>query len=246
MFATITASSAFLMACERHVYGSRAWTNPTRLLAHTDSSKEIEKAMEMSKKYGSKSREAKVAWDIVEEIDASDNQRNAFQLSSKASYANYIDNLHSRLNSCKANFKQIKEVSSALKELEISDPQLTKDLMLSNPLANVLAEARASDDVHGPNSPEAVSAWEKVQQMSSYSTRSSNDSVCTRDEEKNNGVETNQAKKKTNRYKESALSSHHQFYTVVDPRSLDEAITAIEKLEHLARQVEIEKSRLEW
>lgn len=43
------------------------------LKAHADSSKAIDEAMRLSKEFGSASPEARVAWDIVEEIDASFN-----------------------------------------------------------------------------------------------------------------------------------------------------------------------------
>lgn len=45
------------------------------LLAKQDSSREIQEALRKSKIFGADSDEARVAWDIVEEIDASDNIR---------------------------------------------------------------------------------------------------------------------------------------------------------------------------
>jgi hypothetical protein len=39
-----------------------------------DSKKAIEEALEASRKFGPQSKEARVAWDIVEEINASDNR----------------------------------------------------------------------------------------------------------------------------------------------------------------------------
>ena len=39
-----------------------------------DASKAIKAALDASKKYGATSPEARVAWDIVEEMDASDNR----------------------------------------------------------------------------------------------------------------------------------------------------------------------------
>jgi hypothetical protein len=40
-----------------------------------DSSNDVEEAIRLSKEFGLNSEEAKVAWDIVEEIDASDSNR---------------------------------------------------------------------------------------------------------------------------------------------------------------------------
>jgi len=45
----------------------------TKLRARADSSCAIDDAMHISKEYGYGSPQARVAWDIVEEIDASDN-----------------------------------------------------------------------------------------------------------------------------------------------------------------------------
>ena len=44
-------------------------------MSRHDSSDEIKEALRISKEFGPTSKEARVAWDIVEEIDASDNIR---------------------------------------------------------------------------------------------------------------------------------------------------------------------------
>ena len=44
------------------------------LFARPDSSTAVARALEMSKKFGPASKEAAAAWDIVEEMDASDNR----------------------------------------------------------------------------------------------------------------------------------------------------------------------------
>lgn len=50
-------------------------TSPFLMMTRPDSSNEIKEALKKSEEFGPNSREAKVAWDIVEEIDASDNIR---------------------------------------------------------------------------------------------------------------------------------------------------------------------------
>lgn len=45
------------------------------MMVRPDSSQEIQEALRKSKEFGNDSKEARVAWDIVEEIDASDNIR---------------------------------------------------------------------------------------------------------------------------------------------------------------------------
>ena len=60
--------SAFFVTTRKHIV-------LVKTMAKTDSSMEIQEALRLSKKFGPNSKEAKVAWDIVEEIDASDNVR---------------------------------------------------------------------------------------------------------------------------------------------------------------------------
>merc|ERR1719297_152631 len=45
----------------------------TKLQSRADSSDSVRKALEASKKYGASSKEARLAWEEVEEIDSSDN-----------------------------------------------------------------------------------------------------------------------------------------------------------------------------
>lgn len=46
----------------------------TVLYGRTDSSAAVQAALETSKKYGATSKEAALAWETVEEMDASDNR----------------------------------------------------------------------------------------------------------------------------------------------------------------------------
>ena len=46
----------------------------TQLAARVDSSSLVEEALAASKKYGASSPEARLAWEAVEEVDASDNR----------------------------------------------------------------------------------------------------------------------------------------------------------------------------
>jgi hypothetical protein len=53
------------------VLGNRA---TTRLSARVDSSALVKEALEISKKFGASSPEARLAWESVEEVSASDNR----------------------------------------------------------------------------------------------------------------------------------------------------------------------------
>jgi len=148
-----------------------------------------------------------------------------------STYASQIKNLNDLLTSSKPTLDQIKSLSSTLKQLEIDNPRVMTGVHISDLLAAALAEARAADDIYGPNSVEATKCWDNAQLVSDRVSITGESSSSNKDA-------------KTNRYKESAISSHHQYYTVVDPRSLEEAVEAIGKLEHLARQVAIEYTHL--
>jgi hypothetical protein len=67
VLAGASAASAFVPSAS----SSRA---ATTLAARPDASAAIKEALEASKKFGATSPEARVAWDIVEEMDSSDNR----------------------------------------------------------------------------------------------------------------------------------------------------------------------------
>jgi len=67
VLAGASAASAFVPSAS----SSRA---ATTLAARPDASAAIKEALEASKKFGATSSEARVAWDIVEEMDSSDNR----------------------------------------------------------------------------------------------------------------------------------------------------------------------------
>jgi len=60
---------------EAFMYSNQVSSPSSVLKARPDSSEEIQEALRISKEFGPSSKEARVAWDIVEELDASDNIR---------------------------------------------------------------------------------------------------------------------------------------------------------------------------
>lgn len=145
-------------------------------------------------------------------------------------YANQINTLSDLLDTVSNTLTHIKFLASTIQQLEINDPSITKGSpQISKHLADALQQARAADAIHGTGSTQASQAWDHVQLISSGVP----DVVATVLQES-----------KTSRYKESAVGSHHQYYTIVDPRSLEDAVEAIGSLEHLARQVRMECDHL--
>eukprot|EP01083_Nonionella_stella_P028880 79604_1 len=220
----------------------------TKVMARKDSSNEIQEALRISREFGLDSKEARVAWDIVEEIGASDNIRNAFETSSpdllglpqnEQDYVNNVNHLYDMLsNVIDPAVGPIRTLINSLREKEIDDPKVSK---LGGPmpeaLANALAEAKAADDIYGPSSLKASDAWNFAEQvaleMNIFGYPSSTPEYIS--EEPNNL-----------RYKEAAMISHHDYFSIIDIQSLEDAMKALMKLEHLTRLVAIEKNRLSF
>jgi len=127
-------------------------------------------------------------------------------------------------------------VETMTDELE-THPELAKKNPIPDILSHALSEAKAADDIYGSKSIKASDAWNKVEQIamdiniSGYSPLG-----CT--------TTDTTASDQHLRYKESALRSHHEHATVLDVQSLDDAMSALMKLEHLTRLVAVEKCRL--
>ena len=208
-----------------------------------DSAKAIDDAVHKSRLYGPDSNEARVAWDIVEEIDAylepllaCTSAETAFgetpaTTQSASNYANQMQNFSNLLNSVSPTLAQIKSLATTLQTLaQIDDPRISKGSpKISIKLAEALQKARAADYFHGPNSIQSIEAWDHVQLVSSGVP----DVVANvlQDSDKS-------------RYKESVVSKSHPYYTVVDSGSLENGMEAIGRLDHLMRMVRVECEHL--
>ena len=128
------------------------------------------------------------------------------------------------MDQTKEKLKQMKDLAAKIRDLELDDPAVTHLGELSKDLKDALAEAKACDDIHGSNSAESAAAWNVVEGVAS-------------------GV-SGIAVTTTYRYSEAALKSHHDYAAVVDPESLDDAVDAFVRIEHLARLVNIEGERI--
>jgi hypothetical protein len=212
-----------------------------------DSAKAIDDAVHKSRLYGPDSNEARVAWDIVEEIDAylepllaCTSAETAFgetpaTTQSASNYANQMQNFSNLLNSVSPALAQIKSLATTLRQLgQIDDPRIRRGSpKISIQLAEALQHARAADYFHGPNSIQAIGGWDHVQLVSSGVPNVANAANVLRDSDKS-------------RYKgESVVSSHYPwYYTVVDSGSLENGMEAIGILDHLMRLVRVECEHL--
>ena len=145
---------------------SRGPSSPSTIYnARVDSSDAVAEALRISRQKGATSPEARVAWDVVEELDASDNSV-AYKIQPDRpdhtdDYRNQIRAFAALMTETKYKLKEMRQLADQLKELELTDPSLTS--LGSNPEAEgirrALSEAKAAQDVYGAHSPEADEAW---------------------------------------------------------------------------------------
>lgn len=131
----------------------------------------IQAAMDASKKYGPASKEARVLWDIVEEMDASDNSA-AYQAPVEDSeYEAKVKALSQMLTKTKDELDQVKQMAAELQGVKVAKPASSGPV---NPVAeaamkSAVAAAKAAVEEFGEGSTEATLAWETVEEIASSS-----------------------------------------------------------------------------
>lgn len=130
----------------------------------------IEAAMEASKKYGASSPEARVLWDIVEEMDASDNSV-AYQAPIEdEEYESKVKALSQMLTKTKDEIEQVKKLADELKGVKLAKPPSVSSGSDSAAMKEALAAAKAATEEHGMDSTEAKLAWETVEEIAASGT----------------------------------------------------------------------------
>lgn len=209
----------------------------TQLQSRPDSASAVTDALRISKEFGATSAEARIAWEVVEEMDSSDispamppSGSSSAQLTDEEArqmdYAVQVRALNQLLADTEKKLSDIKTLAFNLKQLDIEDPNLSKLPPSATGLKTVLQEAKAASEVHGPESPESTAAWNEVD-------------FCT---DIMGGVECNVDS--VYRYSAAALKAHHFYDAVVDATFFQEAEDAVEMLQNLRRFIKIESSRL--
>lgn len=152
--------------------------------ARPDATEAVKKAQEASEKYGPSSPEARLAWEVVEEMDASDNSEaskgsladecEVSETVSKAcmDYESKISEIKSLLgNFEKSKFEQMKALADEVAGVKLSQITKPKDMETTaspqqqKAVQDALAQAKAMTDKHGIDSPEARVAWETVEEL---------------------------------------------------------------------------------
>lgn len=228
-FGLFSTSCAWVVSPRHQTKASSA------LFSRPDSSAAVAEALRISKEFGGSSDEAKLAWETVEDMDASDMApalSQAAQLSdeevNKMDYATQVSALSYLLQDTREKLDQMRVLASNIKKLELKDKSLTKLPPNSASLKTALEEAKAAKDVHGASSPEAIKAWEEVEHCA--------DSINGEDE---CNIES------MYRYSAAALKAHHYYDAVIDAAFLQEAVEALDTLDSLRRFIRIENNRLD-
>mmetsp|Transcript_25251 Transcript_25251/g.53361 ORF Transcript_25251/g.53361 Transcript_25251/m.53361 type:complete len:310 (-) Transcript_25251:64-993(-) len=240
----------------QHIDGAATTKTITALResSRPDATDAIKDALRMTEQHGPTSTEAAIAWDIVEEIDSADNTPAIYgtpstlpsaAIDASQDYYDHISYLSYLLRDAMWEFVQIKQLVKKIKDLELEDPNLAKlrddDSGFSAALKKALADAKAAADVHGPKSPEAMSAWAKLD--SCFGTN--DDGVLDFKEECSIDDDGDGDDEPSNRYSAAALKAHHMYEAAIDTALLDETLSAIGMLKRLTKFVNLEKGRLD-
>lgn len=137
----------------------------TALFGRADSSAAVQAALEASKKFGPTSKEAALAWEVVEEMDASDNSA-AYQAPVlDLEYENKVKALSQMLTKTKAELDEVKQLADELKGVKLASPSVTATAPNEDAMKEALSAARAATEKFGQNSVEAKLAWETVEEV---------------------------------------------------------------------------------
>lgn len=165
----------------RSAFAARSTAITTTRLSMVDSSSAVKEALAASKKFGATSEEARAAWDIVEEMDAS----NRYELRRIQPASPNLDILrsfltHSYLLSLLFTWRdrhhKSDDIHQPQAEKKPTGPVLVTDdcedfhnmnqrIFEAKKSLDALQEAKQATKEHGIHSPEAVAAWEYVEEI---------------------------------------------------------------------------------
>eukprot|EP00986_Skeletonema_menzelii_P013448 scaffold7852_cov151-Skeletonema_menzelii.AAC.13 len=142
-----------------------------------DASEAIAEALKISEELGATSNEARVAWDIVEEMDSNDSSpaflgSNTIGVDTLSDdYYGKIRSLHYLMEDTNWSMQQMERLIKEIKLLDLKDPSLARlpDGEGGTALKAALSDAKAAVEVHGASSVEAKKAWDKLDSCLAHS-----------------------------------------------------------------------------
>jgi len=162
-----------------------------------DSTEAIKEALEATKKFGPTSPEARLAWDIVEEIDASDNtaayesssstgakggQLTEADLALNAEYDAKVDDLKRLLAEQASKVGNLKKLAEEIRAVKLAKPSKVVNQVESDQMRDAIKAAREATEKFGAQSPQAALAWETVEEIASNDLTAATLGVMTEDE----------------------------------------------------------------
>lgn len=126
---------------------------------------EVDAALAASKEFGATSKEARVLWDIVEEMDASDNSAAMKPAVIDEEYEEKVKALSQMLSKTKDELDQVKSLADELKGVKLATPPKGATSAMSPQMITALAEAKAATEEFGAGSKEAALAYETVEEI---------------------------------------------------------------------------------
>jgi len=134
----------------------------------TNAAHAIQEALAASKQYGPNSSQARVAWDIVEEINASNNSA-AYQGGgiSEQEYKTKIDALSLLLEQERTKLEAVKTLALDIRNLKLASPDLSAPAQDNTAIRAALNEAKLITEKYGVQSKESILAYETVEEIAS-------------------------------------------------------------------------------
>ena len=163
-FLTIAAASA---PTSTAFLSSSSMQAPMTALSATrvDTSDLIEEALAASKKYGASSPEARLAWEVVEEIDASDNS--VATLGASDDFQGAVQGLANKLKLQQPAMASLNGMAEEIKAIKLSAPKSASSNKSNPKLQAAMKEAKQLTEIYGAHSSEAKLAWETVEELAS-------------------------------------------------------------------------------
>mmetsp|Transcript_12415 Transcript_12415/g.26283 ORF Transcript_12415/g.26283 Transcript_12415/m.26283 type:complete len:262 (-) Transcript_12415:252-1037(-) len=176
--------SSALVTPPQHLHHHRGLAIATRTTTTTTlfaNSKNIRAAMEATEQYGIHSPEARLAWEVVEEFDASTNDSAAYEGDGRSGLSQEeltraYEELQASMEimqrnqyaavSFQNNQQLMKDVAAELQAIKLSPPERKPSPKIPG-LWDAKLKARATSMQFGNESPESKLAWEEVEEIAS-------------------------------------------------------------------------------
>mmetsp|Transcript_8971 Transcript_8971/g.19833 ORF Transcript_8971/g.19833 Transcript_8971/m.19833 type:complete len:205 (-) Transcript_8971:286-900(-) len=124
-------------------------------------------ALAITKKFGARSPEAALAWDEIEEINASDNSVAYSGSTDTDEMQEKFKILGELLQESKSKLESIKTLTTEVQAVKLQATSAVNASVDSVAMKSVLAEARNAEEKFGKGSVESKLAWEAVEEVAS-------------------------------------------------------------------------------